>query len=79
MYIQPVKTTVLIDPDLFYLARVKALEQKTTLKKLVNDGLRIVIQNVPVKTQTPPVIKWGAYNLGPLKGKLTREEIYDYL
>lgn len=79
MYTHPVKTTIFIDPDLFYLARVKALEQKTTLKKLVNDGLRIVVQNVPVKTHTPAKIKWGSYDLGPIKGKLTREEIYDYL
>lgn len=78
MYLQPVKTTVLIEPDLFYLARVKALEEKTTLKKLFNDGLRIIVQNVPIKAHTPPVIKWGKYNLG-IKGKLSREEIYDYL
>lgn len=79
MYTQPVKTTVLLDPDLFYLARIKALEQKTTLKKLVNDGLRIIVQNVPVKAHPPPVIKWGGYDLGTIKGKLTRKEIYDYL
>ncbi len=79
MYTQPVKTTVQIDPDIFYLARLKALEQKTTLKKLINDGLRIIVQNKPVKTRIHPVIKWGGYDLGTIKGKLTRKEIYDYL
>ena len=75
MYTQPVKTTVFIDPDVLYLARVKMLEQKTTLKKLINDGLRIAVQNVPIKAHTSPKIKWGKYNLG-IMGKLSRKEIY---
>ena len=39
MQIQTVKTTIEIDANLFYLAKMKALQEKTSLKDVVNISL----------------------------------------
>ncbi|MDO8515607.1 MAG: hypothetical protein Q7S14_03845 [bacterium] len=69
------KTTIQIDPDVLYKAKLKALNNNMTLKRVINDSLRIGIQNIPVKANLLPAIKWGHYDLG-IKGKVSREEIY---
>lgn len=39
MQIQTIKTTIEIDSDLFYLAKMKALQDKTSLKEVINFSL----------------------------------------
>lgn len=39
MQIQTVKTTIEIDADLFYLAKMKALQEKKSLKEVINFSL----------------------------------------
>ncbi len=39
MQIQTVKTTIEIDSNLFYLAKMKALQDKTSLKEVINFSL----------------------------------------
>lgn len=39
MQVQTVKTTIEIDSNLFYLAKMKALQDKTSLKELINFSL----------------------------------------
>lgn len=39
MQIQSVKTTIEIDSNLFYLAKMKALQEKKSLKEIINFSL----------------------------------------
>lgn len=39
MQVQTVKTTIEIDSNLFYLAKMKALQDKTSLKEVINFSL----------------------------------------
>lgn len=49
---QYVKTTVEIDPDLLYQAKIMALEQGKSLKEIFTEGVRIMI-----KRQAVPIVK----------------------
>ena len=74
---QDVKTTVEIDPELLYLAKKKALEEKMTLKKIISEGLKkeLGIHNDGKKPKEPTSI--GGYSLGGIKGGLRRIDIYE--
>lgn len=53
---QYVKTTVEMDPDLLYQAKMMALEQGKSLKEIFTEGVRIVVKRqIPiVKKQDSP-------------------------
>jgi hypothetical protein len=71
------KTTIQIDPELLYQAKLKALQEKVTLKEIVEKSIANYIQNRPKSSKKG--VKIGGYNLGGIKTTLTREEIYDHL
>lgn len=76
MYTQPARTTVQIDPEILYLVKTRALEQKKTLRELINEALLDLVKNTKLQTETSHV-KIGGHNLGGIKGNLSREEIYE--
>jgi hypothetical protein len=73
---QLAKTTVYFEKPLLYLAKKKALEESKTLKQVLKEALAkhlgVSIRKTPVKK-----IKFGGYNLGKIKGNLSRKELYD--
>lgn len=71
------KTTIQIDPELLYQAKLKALQEKVTLKEIVEKSIASYIQNRHKPSKK--VAKIGGYNLGGIKTTLTRDQMYDYL
>ena len=71
------KTTIQIDPELLYQAKLKALQEKVTLKEIIEKSIASYIQN-PTHISKKRV-KIGGYNLGGIKTTLTRNELYDHL
>lgn len=78
MDIQKIKTTVELDAQILYLAKLKALREKKTLRQLVNESLaRNLGAVLPRQPGTP--IKIGGHKLGGVKSDLRRTEIYEYI
>jgi len=50
MQIQTVKTTIEIDANLFYLAKMKALQEKTSLKEVINISLAKSLSNNKIRS-----------------------------
>lgn len=73
-----VKTTVEIDSELLYKAKRKALEERTTLRKLINRSLAEAI-GVPKKSRLRKKVIIGGHKLGGVKGSLNRTEIYEHV
>lgn len=71
------KTTIEIEPTLLYQAKLKALEEKTSLKEVVEKSLTRYLNTQPKIAQEK--VKIGGYKLGVKNTKITREDIYDYL
>ncbi len=71
------KTTVRIDPHLLYLAKLKALNENTTLKAIINDSLVQSLKTSQPRKKMKGQI--GGHKLGNIKGNLSRTEIYDHL
>lgn len=77
---QTVKTTIEIDADLFYLAKMKGIQEKKSLKTIVNEALVKELSPKLKKNQrkTKKVkLPFGGYNLGGITGTFRREEIYE--
>lgn len=73
---QLTKTTVYLDKYLLFLSKKRALEEGKTLKQVIKEALGkhlgITLAKAPSKK-----INFGGYDLGKIKGKLTRQEIYE--
>jgi predicted transcriptional regulator len=69
-----VRTTVELDKDLLKKAKQKAVEEDKTLKQLVESALKKEVEN-PEKRKRK--IKIRTYDMGEIKGTLSREEIYE--
>lgn len=74
------KTTLYFDSDLYHEIKRTALERKTTITKLVEEAMKKTVAS------PSPVIKkkfksklCPGFNLGKIKGNLSREEIYDFI
>ena len=75
MKAKTVKTTVGIDKEILYLAKLKALKENRTLRDIVNQSLAFSLKRVaPSKSRKKTKI--GGYRLGGIKGNLSRTEIY---
>lgn len=73
MNTQTVKTTIEIDTHLLKLAKIKALEDRTNLKTVVNQALAQTL-TAPPPTENPTI---GGHHLGGIKTSLSRTEMYD--
>ncbi len=79
---QLIRTTIEIDQTLLYYVKLKALKEQKTLRDIFTESLKHYCSE---KTETQdllkksPQIKIGGYNLGGIKGNLSRKNIYDDL
>lgn len=77
---QTARTTIELDKELLKKAKQKALEEDKSLKQVITETLRekfsVPVKQKKVKTKKYP---FKAYNMGEIKGTLSREEIYDWL
>lgn len=75
---QTARTTIEIDKMLLRQVKQRALEEDKTLRQLVTEALEKTLRS-PWKKKTAKRIRIRTYNLGEIKGTLSREEIYDWL
>lgn len=76
----PVRTTIEIDPNLLYRAKMKALQEQKTLKEIFVESLiRHLDFQKPEKNTRKTNVKIGGHNLGGIKTNLSRQEIYEDL
>ena len=73
---QTIKTTIEIDTQLLYLAKIKAVEERKSLKEIVNESLKRELQKQQI-TQKKKKIIIGGYKLGGVKGSLRRIDLYE--
>ncbi len=71
-----VRTTVQIDSVLFKQAKLKAISDGVTFRDLVETGLKAAIRAKKNKISKKKV-SFGGYDLGGIKGKFSRKEIYE--
>jgi|GEM_PF-1649152 len=78
---QLVRTTVQIDQDLYKSVKLKMLNEQLSFRQMVETSLRAVVNDQldlnPQRKTRKKKIKFGGYNLGGIKGKLSRKEIYE--
>lgn len=70
------KTTVVLERDLLRAVKRKALEENTTLKEIFHQAL---LRELGEKKRKTRKVEFGQYNMGRIKGKLSRKEIYEFL
>lgn len=70
-----VKTTVTLPEEIFRLAKITALQEKTTLSKLIREALDQRLYKTG-RTNKKPIEYLGKYTLG-VKSKLHKQGIYD--
>ncbi len=71
-----VKTTVEINADLLYKARLKAIEEQKSLKQIINDSLAKELQTEHISGPEKK-ITIGGHWLGGIRGALCRVDIYE--
>ena len=81
---QTARTTIEIDKGLLKMAKQMAIEEDKTLKQIIHEALERLVDldaNKRYETKRTRVKRYPfrAYNLGEIKGTLSREEIYDWL
>lgn len=81
---QTARTTIEIDKGLLRQVKQKALEEDKTLKELIHEALGRLVDIDTDKRYRKKIVKrkkypFRAYNMGEIKGTLSREEIYDWL
>lgn len=79
MELETIKTTVEIDAQLLYLAKMKALKEKKTLKEIIRESLARNLGVRKEKRKGKKKITIGGYHLGGIKGSLRRVAIYEDL
>lgn len=78
---QTVRTTIELDKELLKRAKRKALEEDKNLKQVISEALKKQLEPETTYERKARAKKYPfkAYNMGKVKGNLSREEIYDWL
>jgi len=81
---QTARTTVELDKTLLRQAKQRAIEEDKTLKQIIHEALEKLVdidadKRYAAKRRQVKRYPFRAYNLGEIKGTLSREEIYDWL
>ena len=81
---QTARTTIELDKHLLKQVKQRALEEDKTLKQIIHEALEKLVDidiNKRHEEKKAQVKRYPfrAYNLGKVKGTLSREEIYDWL
>lgn len=71
-----IRTTVSLTEDLYKEARKKAIDQRVAFTKIVNEALKDYLN-----PQSPKKVgfRFKIYQMGRVKGKLDRREMYEHL
>lgn len=78
MQTQSVKTTIELTRDILYLAKMKALKERKTLKAVITESLLKELSPKKLNNKRNKLpIKIGGYKLGGIKGGLRRVDIYE--
>ncbi len=72
-----VKTTVTIPEDLLRMAKLKAVQEKTTVSDLIRDGLKTRLQRPRMIEKKDPMRLAGRFRLGSAKIYNKRSDLYD--
>lgn len=75
---QTVRTTIELDKELLKMAKQRALEEDKSLKQLMKEAVEKIVEPKR-KRATKKRIKIRTYDMGEIRGTLSREEIYDWL
>lgn len=75
---QTARTTIEIDKDLLRQVKQRAIEEDKTLRELITEALAKAVRH-PWQKKAGRKIRIRTYNMGEIKGTLSREEIYDWL
>lgn len=70
-----IRTTVRFEENLFKEARKKAIDDGIAFADIVNQALKDFLKTK--KTPTKQKFEFKVYNVGPIKGSLSREELYE--
>lgn len=70
------KTTIVLEKDLLRAIKRKALEENATLKEIFRQAL---LKELGREKKRARKVKFGQYNMGKIRGNLSRKEIYDFL
>lgn len=78
---QTARTTLEIDQNLLYYAKLKALEDHVPLKIIFQNSLKhyLNLKSLDDKNKKAPPVKIGGHNLGGVKSTFSRKEIYDFI
>lgn len=75
---QTARTTIEIDKGLLKQVKQRALEEDKTLRELITEALEKSLRSSWQK-KAAKITRIRTYNMGEIKGTLSREEIYDWL
>ena len=81
---QTARTTIELDKHLLKQIKQMALEEDKTLKQIIHEALGMLVdininKRYEGKRTQAKRYPFRAYNMGEIKGTLSREEIYDWL
>ncbi len=76
------KVTTYMDTNFYYEVKKRALEKRQTISdyfyKLAKEDIMIPVETKTKRKKSSFDKLCPGFNLGPIKGILSREEIYDY-
>lgn len=80
---QLTRTTIQIEEELLKEAKKRAIDEKKTLRELIKEALEEKLEKPKRVAKRRKRLKFEdvfeAWDMGPIKGRLSREEIYDFL
>lgn len=76
---QTIRTTIELDKELLIRAKQKALEKDKTLREIITTAIQKEVRAPLEKKGKARKIKIRTYNMGEIKGTLSRKDIYYWL
>lgn len=70
-----IRTTVRLEDEIFKEARKKAIDERVAFANIVNQALKNYLQQP--KQAKKQEFKFKVYNMGTIKGNLSRQELYE--
>lgn len=70
-----IRTTIKLDENLFKEARKLAIDKRQPFAKIINEALSYYLEEKQAINKKP--FKLKTYAMGPLKGSLSRSQIYE--
>lgn len=80
MQIQPIRTTIQIDPVLYRQVKIYMAEHGVTFRHMVETSMANWLadaKTTKLPRKSKENVRFSGYNMGKVKGKLRRAEIYE--